>query len=93
VGERLGRGLDLQDRMPRRHRDWPHDLADKLFAGLVHADNREHWVVGPQVYRKHVFHRRHECAVPVWRDLPVFAQVRLKFVFFNKKILDIILKM
>lgn len=72
-----------QPRMARTHLHRPCHLPDQLPAGLVHADDWEPGAVWTMAYVRHVLHARHELAALVRRNLPVFAEMRLKRVFFS----------
>src|ERR1035441_4394349 len=69
--------------MSRGRRDGGEHFAHQLLVGLVHADERELWVVGCVVNIEHIFHAHDKSSAAIGRDLPVFAQVRLKLVFFS----------
>ena len=60
-------------------------FADQLFARLVHANDRKARIVRQAINGQHILHRRDKGRVPIGRDLPVFAQVRLQFVFFSDR--------
>ena len=62
-------------------RDGRMGLADQLLAGLIHADHGEAGIVGQPVDVQDIFHRGDKSGVPIGRDLPVFAQMRLQLVF------------
>jgi len=66
-------------------RDGRMDLADQLLARLIHADHGKAGIVGQPVNVQDIFHRRDKSGVPVGRDLPVFAQMRLQLVFFSER--------
>jgi hypothetical protein len=61
------------------------DFPDQLFARFVHAHDRKTRIMGKLIDRQHIFHCGDKSGVPVGRDLPVAAQVRLQFVFFRDR--------
>src|SRR2546425_10877646 len=67
--------------VPRSQREGSVDFADQLLIGFVHADERELRVIGRVVKVEHLFHADHKSGAAIGWDFPVFAQVRLKFVF------------
>jgi hypothetical protein len=60
----------LPGRLPRRERHRRGDLPQQLPAGLVQADLRAPWVIGPGVDLQHVLHRPAELAVLGGWDAP-----------------------
>ena len=73
--EHIGSGQCGSNRLPAR----------QLLVGFVHADERELWGVGRVVDIEHLFHTHDKSGAAIGRDFPVFAQVRLKFVFFRAR--------
>src|ERR1017187_4783672 len=71
--------------MPRGRRDGGKHFAHQLLVGLVHADERELWIIGGVVNIEHIFHAHDKSGATIGRDFPVFAQVRLKLVFFKAR--------
>src|ERR1039457_6948289 len=71
--------------MPRGRRDGGKHFAHQLLVGLVHADERELWIIGGVVNIEHIFHAHDKSGATIGRDFPVFAQVRLKLVFFQAR--------
>src|SRR5436190_15346337 len=71
--------------MPRGRRDGGEHFAHQLLVGFVHADEREMWVVRRVVNIEHIFHAYDKSSAAIGWDFPVFAQVRLKFVFFSAR--------
>src|ERR1019366_7339936 len=71
--------------MPRGRRDGGEHFAHQLLVGFIHADERELWIVGRVVNIEHVFHAHDKSGATIGWDFPVFAQVRLKLVFFNAR--------
>src|SRR5687767_11578999 len=61
------------------------DLADQLLVRFIHAHDRIKRIVGQLVDRQHIFHRRDERCITVGRNLPVFTQMRLQFIFFSDR--------
>ena len=61
------------------------DFADQLFAGLIHAHHRVIRVVRQVIDLQNILHRRYKGGAPLWRNFPVFAEVRFKFVFFKMR--------
>ena len=59
------------------------DFADQLLAGLVHANYRIIGIILQVINLQNIFHRRYKGCAPFRRNFPVFAEVRLKFIFFN----------
>ena len=70
---------------PRGRRQGGVDFAHQLLVGFVHADQRELRVVGRVVNIEHIFHAHDKGGAAIGRDFPVFAQVRLKLVFFSAR--------
>ena len=71
--------------MAGRGRNGRMDLADQLLVRFIHAHLGEKRIVRQLVNGQHILHRRDKRRVAVRRDLPIFAQVRLQFVFFSDR--------
>src|SRR5690606_3114156 len=72
-------------RLPRLAGYWRVNFADQLLAGFVHTYHRIIGVVRQMINFQDILHRGYKCRVPLRRNLPVFAEVRLKFVFFKTR--------
>ncbi len=59
------------------------NFTDHLFAGFIHANNRIVGIIWKMIYLQYIFHVGYERRASFWGNFPVFAAVRLKFVFFN----------
>ena len=68
-----------------RGRNGGTDLADQLLVRFIHAYDRVKRIVRQLVDRQHIFLRREEGGISVGRNLPIFAQVRLQFIFFSDR--------
>src|SRR3989304_200351 len=60
-------------------------VADKLFAGFIHAYHRIAPVIRQFVDSKNIFHTGYEGSVLLRWDFPVLPEVRLKFVFLSMR--------
>jgi len=61
------------------------NLTDQLLTRFIHANYRIAGVIGHMVDFQNIFHGRYEGRTSLWRDLPVFAEVRFKFIFFKAR--------
>ena len=60
-------------------------FAHQLLVGFIHAHQRELRIGGRVVNIQDLFHAHDKGGAAIGRDFPVFAQVRLKFVFFSTR--------
>jgi hypothetical protein len=70
---------------PRRWSQGLVDFANQLLVGFVHADDRKKRVVGRVVNIQNILHAHDKSGAAIGGNLPVFAQVRLKFIFFKAR--------
>jgi len=61
------------------------DFADHLFARFIHAHHRVVRIIRHVIDLKNILHMGYKGRTPLGRDFPVFAGVRLKFVFFKTR--------
>jgi len=74
-----------EGRMARSRRDGGGDFANELLGGFIHAHQRKPAIVRQVVEIENILHGGHKGSVLMGRDLPILAQVRLKFVFFSTR--------
>ncbi len=72
-----------KNRLSGNSRNWLLYFSDQLNARFVHAQHRKFRVVWTGVYFKNILHCCYKVCILVGRYLPVFALVRLKFIFFK----------
>ena len=70
-------------RMPGSRRNRRRNLADQLLAGFVQAYHWTPGIIWPMIDFQDIFHPSYEFGVLIRRNFPVFAPVRLKFIFFR----------
>lgn len=73
----------VAQRAPWLARDWSSDFAHQLLARFIHAHLRIQRVIWKLIDTKNILHICHKGRALLWRNLPAFLQVRLKFVFFS----------
>ena len=61
------------------------DFTDHLLAGFIHADNRVVRIIRQMIHLQNILHVGYKRRTSFWGDFPVFAEVRLKFVFFKTR--------
>ena len=66
-----------------RRRDGGTGLADQLARGLVHAENREVFVIRSFIDIQNLFHGSDKVSILLWRNDPPFLFPGLDFVFFQ----------
>lgn len=71
--------------MTRSEGDGRSHLANQLLAGFVHANYWKTRIAREAIHFKNVLHRSDKRRVLIGRDLPIFTQMRLQFVFFNDR--------
>jgi len=71
--------------LSRLARYWIANLSNHLFARFIHTHHRIVRVVRQMIDIKNVFHIGYKGRTPFRRDFPVFAEVRLKFIFFKTR--------
>ena len=72
-----------QNRMAGSYGNRLMNFPDQLHTRFIHAHNRKFHVIRTRINFQNIFHRRYKVGILVWRYLPVFAQVRLNFIFFK----------
>jgi len=66
-------------------RYWIADFANHLLARFIHAYHRVIRIIRQMIDVKNIFHVGYKGRAPFRWDFPVFAEVRLKFVFFKTR--------